>query len=74
MLAQRLRRWPNIKTSLFQRVVFTGYDARPTLAQHWVNVSCLLGCLLVQRCSNLIVNRTRLANAVLMLGGHRRRQ
>ena len=22
MLAQRLRRWPNIKTSLFQRVVF----------------------------------------------------
>ena len=24
MLAQRLRRWPNIKTSLFQRVVFPG--------------------------------------------------
>ena len=24
MLAQRLRRWPNIKTSLFQRVVFAG--------------------------------------------------
>ena len=23
MLTQRLRRWPNIKTSLFQRVVFT---------------------------------------------------
>ena len=25
MLAQRLRRWPNIKTALFQRVVFAGY-------------------------------------------------
>ena len=24
MLAQRLRRWPNIKTSLFQPVVFAG--------------------------------------------------
>ena len=24
MLAQRLRRWPNIRTSLFQRVVFAG--------------------------------------------------
>ena len=24
MLGQRLRRWPNIKTSLFQRVVFAG--------------------------------------------------
>ena len=24
LLAQRLRRWPNIKTSLFQRVVFAG--------------------------------------------------
>ena len=24
MLAQRLRRWPNIKTPLFQRVVFVG--------------------------------------------------
>ena len=24
MLAQRLRRWPNINTSLFQRVVFAG--------------------------------------------------
>ena len=24
MLAQRLRRWPNIKTLLFQRVVFAG--------------------------------------------------
>ena len=24
MLAQRLRRWPNIKTSSFQRVVFAG--------------------------------------------------
>ena len=28
MLAQRLRRWPNIKTSLFQRVVFTGQEQR----------------------------------------------
>ena len=27
MLAQRLRRWPNIKTSLFQRVVFAGLEA-----------------------------------------------
>ena len=26
MLAQRLRRWPNIKTLMFQRVVFAGYD------------------------------------------------
>ena len=25
MLAQRLRRWPNIKTLLFQRVVFAGW-------------------------------------------------
>ena len=25
MLAQRLRRWANIKTSLFQRVVFAGW-------------------------------------------------
>ena len=24
MLAQRLRRWPNIKTALLQRVVFAG--------------------------------------------------
>ena len=24
LLAQRLRRWPNIKTSLFQRAVFAG--------------------------------------------------
>ena len=24
MLAQRLRRWPNIETSLFQRSVFAG--------------------------------------------------
>ena len=24
MLAQRLRRWPNIKTPLFQNVVFAG--------------------------------------------------
>ena len=27
MLAQRRRRWPNIKTSLFQRVVFAGLEA-----------------------------------------------
>ena len=27
MLAQRLRRWPNIKTSLFQRFVLAGYIA-----------------------------------------------
>ena len=28
MLAQRLRRWPNIKTALFQRVVFGGLSVR----------------------------------------------
>ena len=28
MLVHRLRRWPNIKTALFQSVVFTGYRAR----------------------------------------------
>ena len=27
MLAQRLRRWSSIKTSLFQRVVFAGLEA-----------------------------------------------
>ena len=32
MLGQRLRRWPNIKTALFQRVVFAGYNAEPLLA------------------------------------------
>ena len=26
MLAQRLRRWPNIKTSLFQRVVLVEFS------------------------------------------------
>ena len=30
MLAQRLRRWPDIKTSLFQRVVFAGIYIVPT--------------------------------------------
>ena len=29
MLAQRLRRWPNIKTALFQRVVFAGLGHQP---------------------------------------------
>ena len=37
MLAQRLRRWPNIKTSLFQRVVFAGispgYKQQPDKSQ-----------------------------------------
>ena len=28
MLAQRLRRWPNIKTSLLQRVVFAGIQRK----------------------------------------------
>ena len=28
MLAQRLRRWPNIKTALFQRVVFAERSLR----------------------------------------------
>ena len=28
MLAQRLRRWPSIKTSFFPRVIFAGYKSR----------------------------------------------
>ena len=39
MLAQRLRRWPNIKTSLVQRVVFAGMDRQietwPCVIQTW---------------------------------------
>ena len=30
MLGQRRRRWPNIKTSLFQRVVFAGMAIQHT--------------------------------------------
>ena len=32
MLAQRLRRRPNMKTSLFQRVVFAGNESRRLIA------------------------------------------
>ena len=34
-------RWPNAGL-----MFATVYDAGPTLARHWVNVSCLLGCLI----------------------------
>ena len=52
MLTRRLRRRPNIKTTLGQCLVLAGYDPMvfkcwpdvgPTLKQHCVNVSCLLG-------------------------------
>ena len=33
MLAQRLRRWPNIETPLFQRVVFAGKE-EVTIIKH----------------------------------------
>ena len=57
MLGQRRRRWANIKTSLFQRVVFAGIepifgqhragvaDGGPTLILHWLNISGLLGIM-----------------------------
>ena len=35
MLAQRLRRWPNIKTSLFQRVVFAGIGMKSADHSEW---------------------------------------
>ena len=53
MLAQRLRRWPNIKTSLFQRFVFAGSGCpwrflliyNPAYTRGCINV----GLMLVQR-------------------------
>ena len=37
MLAQRLRRWPNNKTSVFQRVVFAGHVRLLQLRQQTVS-------------------------------------
>ena len=39
MLAQRLRRWPNIKTSLFQRVVSAGLAPRDDI---FLSFTCIL--------------------------------
>ena len=39
MLAQRLRRWPNIETSLFQRVVFTGIVLKLNGCWSWAKPS-----------------------------------
>ena len=60
MLAHRLRRWPNISTTLAQLLVFAGtlsqcstnggpasYDAGPTLVLHCLSVTCLLGVITV---------------------------
>ena len=56
-----VRRWPNIISTLSDRLVFTGIqdiflsldyswstfcDAGPTINHHCFNVSCLLGCWL----------------------------
>ena len=44
MLGQRLRRWPNITASLFQRVVFAGIAAlqRQTAASAYISSKQLL--------------------------------
>ena len=46
MLAQRLRRWPNIKTTLFQRVAFAGqlFICAAVLTAMYLDVICL-ACL-----------------------------
>ena len=36
MLAQRLQSWPNIKTPLFQRVVFAGFKTPPGVGESGV--------------------------------------
>ena len=37
MLAQRRRRWPNVKTTLFQCIVFAGISL-PSKRQHLYNI------------------------------------
>ena len=51
MLAQRLRRWPNIKTSLFQRTVLAGI-IMPSSSKnsYWKKIHLQSYCLLPEEC------------------------
>ena len=55
MLAQRLRRWPNIKTSLFQRVVFAGLEAMSAkpISSHFTNLPAKNSLILLLLLSTL---------------------
>ena len=44
MLGQRRRRWPNIKQTFFQRLVFAGYCGQPVLTYHAYETLALLPC------------------------------
>ena len=72
MSAQRLRRWSNIRTSLFQRVVFAGLEAEPSRFPHFTNLpakNSLILLLLLSRpyTPRLNFEESQIADPVVML-------